>query len=376
MKFLIIILGLLSCINCIANSAENQVILCPSLWQAYLKQFYQADGRIIDSGVEPNTTSSEAQAYSLFMSLIENDQSTFNTILAWTQTNMARKDLSQNLPGWSWGKRADGSWAILDRNSASDADLWLAYTLFQAGTLWKEPKFTSLAHSILENIKRNEIVNIPGFGIMLTPAPSGFVTDKTWRINPSYLPPQLMQYFQKVDPTGPWKILKKNTIRVYSTFPKGLVPDWLIFERGKGWVYIYPEWSTGSYDAIRTYMWVGMLDPHDPSKIRLLRSLSGMLRVLNASNNNPPHKVNTYNGNIELGAPPGFSAALIPYVKSLGETESLSRQNQIIKLNFKNCQIGERPRYYDQILALLGLGWNEGRFSFAKDGSLMPYWLH
>lgn len=358
----------------ISYSDELQKNQCPSLWQAYLKQFFQADGRILDSGVEPNTTSSEAQVYSLFMSLVENDRLTFNIILSWIESNLAHQNLAKNLPSWSWGKRGDGEWAILDQNSASDADLWLAYTLYQAGKLWNEPKYTALAFNILENVKLHEIVNLPGFGQMIIPAPLGFVKNNTWRINPSYLQPQIMQYFQKVDPKGPWKSLMENTIRLYSTFPKGLAPDWVIFERGKGWVYNSPEWSTGSYDAIRTYLWVGMLHPEASSKKQLLKSLSGISLAIEESGKAPPHNVNAYNGKVEIGAPPGFSAALIPYLKSRGELDLLNSQNQIIEANLKNCLVGPNPRYYDQVLSLFGLGWSEGRFSFASDGSLIPFW--
>ena len=59
----------------------------------------------------------------------------------WTRTNLAGNQFdAQNvrLPAWQWGKKPDGSFGVLDPNSASDSDLWIAYDLLQAGRLWHD----------------------------------------------------------------------------------------------------------------------------------------------------------------------------------------------------------------------------------------------
>lgn len=343
------------------------------LWQAYTNRFYQMDGRILDSGIDSDTTSSEAQAYTLFMSLVVNDRTKFDTLLTWTETHLAQKNLKKNLPGWNWGKRSDGIWILLDTNPASDADLWLAYTLFQAGTLWNEPQYTHLARAILRNIKQNEIVQLPNFGTMLLPAPKGFDQQKHWRLNPSYLPLQLIRYFQKVDPYGPWKELADNTLKMFQTFPRNIAPDWAIYSLSEGWTYGDNKWSVGSYDAIRTYLWAGMLNHEDKAKPQLISSLKGMLQVIKITQV-PPHKIDIIHGDLEIGAPPGFSAAIIPYLISLNEIELTARQKKAINEQKNIILIGKDPQYYDQILALFALGWDEGTFSFALDGSLKTAW--
>lgn len=344
-----------------------------ALWEAYLVRFFQADGRILDSGINPNTTSSEAQTYTLFMSLVTNDRLRFDIILNWIEAQLAQKSLRRNLPGWNWGKRSDGEWTLLDDNSASDADLWLAYTLFQAGMLWNEPRYTNIAYAVLSQIKHAEMSKLPGFGKMLVPAPKGFKEHNKWRINPSYLPLQLFRYFQTVDPSGPWAEFSVNTIRLFQTFPRHLAPDWAIYRNQEGWTYKENQWLYGSYDAIRTYLWAGMLNQSDPAKTQLLDSLSGMLQVLKITQV-PPHKINIVTGDFETGAPTGFSAAIMPFLKSQNEKEMLHMQLQAIDEKFKNKLIGENPRYYDQILSLFGLGWYEGYFSFNLDGSLKTAW--
>ena len=88
-------------------------------WDQYAKHFLSPQARVIDPDRNDMTTS-EGQSYALFFSLVANDRSSFQNILAWTDNNLAQGDVSKNLPAWSWGRNSDGSWGVLDPNSASD----------------------------------------------------------------------------------------------------------------------------------------------------------------------------------------------------------------------------------------------------------------
>ena len=101
-------------------------------------RFIDAQGRVFDPQGDQHTTS-EGQAYAMFFALADNDRATFDRVLAWTQANLANNDLSTHLPAWLWGKDKDGQWKALDPNSASDADVWMAYTLIEAGRLVEQP---------------------------------------------------------------------------------------------------------------------------------------------------------------------------------------------------------------------------------------------
>ncbi len=92
-----------------------------------------SQGRVIDHSAQDRTTS-EGQSYAMFFALVDNDRIRFDKLLNWTEVNLAGGDLTQRLPAWSWGKSPDGSWKILDQNPAADADLWIAYSLLEAGT--------------------------------------------------------------------------------------------------------------------------------------------------------------------------------------------------------------------------------------------------
>jgi len=54
------------------------------LWESYKTQFYDHQGRIVDHD-DGDRTTSEAQAYGMFFSLVANDRDTFGGLLRWTQ---------------------------------------------------------------------------------------------------------------------------------------------------------------------------------------------------------------------------------------------------------------------------------------------------
>ena len=111
-------------------------------WQDFARQFISADGRVIDPSSPRKITTSEGQAYAAFFALVGNDPARFAQLLDWTRDNLAAGDLSARLPAWLWGQRDDGQWGVLDANAASDADVWLAYSLIEAGAREGGSRFT------------------------------------------------------------------------------------------------------------------------------------------------------------------------------------------------------------------------------------------
>lgn len=363
----------------IANTAHavQQPPACTAwpLWHAYLERFVQDDGRVIDFTVNDGMTSSEGQAYSLFFALVADDKEKFDTLLTWTEAHLANGDFQNYLPGWKWGENADGQWTILDSNAASDADMWLAYTLLQAGRLWKDDRYSRLGMTILSHITQREVSHIPGLGVMLLPGPEGFANAGTeWKFNPSYLPIQQLRYFSTVDETGPWNEILNNSLRMLqATSPHKVVADWVTFKQEQGWVETTED-AWGSYDALRTYLWAGMLNASDPVKPKLLRYLSGMRQYLETTAPTPPLRINALTGEYQTGAPAGFSAALLPYLKTMKASKALENQERFLSTQRTDQLIGIPPTYYDQVLSLFGLGWEEGRFEFGAQGELHVRW--
>src|SRR5262245_32122619 len=142
----------------------------PRVWAAYTSWFMDGQIRVIDRDSGDRTTS-EGQAYAMFFTLVANDRERFDKLLRWTELNLADGDLSARLPAWLWGRGADDRWDVLDDNSASDADVWMAYTLFEAGRAWGVPRYTRLAESIATRVANEEVVDVPNLGFVLLPAP-------------------------------------------------------------------------------------------------------------------------------------------------------------------------------------------------------------
>src|SRR5258707_15609965 len=114
-----------------------------SLWKSYSAAFMDNQIRVIDHDAGDRTTS-EGQAYAMFFALVANDRPRFDGLLRWTEINLASGDLTQHLPAWLWGRDAKtNQWGVLDANSASDADIWMAYSLVEAGRLWDDSQLSA-----------------------------------------------------------------------------------------------------------------------------------------------------------------------------------------------------------------------------------------
>ncbi|MDE3106384.1 MAG: cellulase, partial [Acidobacteriota bacterium] len=295
-------------------------------YQGYLRSALQSTGRIADHTAGERTTS-EGQAYALFFALVSNDRTHFDQILRWTEDNLAGGDLSAQLPAWSWGRAADGSWRILDANPASDADLWMAYTLLEAGRLWHNPRYTSLGTALADQIARQEVILIPALGATLLSGPHGFHPyPDTWLLNPSYMPPQLIAGLASYDPQGPWgAVLSSVPVVVAQGSANGFAMDWVSAGASVAPAPAPAQFATGnvaapaygSYDAIRVYLWLGTADPETPGVHEALSSLTGMSDYLQ-HHPLPPERVDDAGNIVAADSPVGFSAAVLPYLEAVG----------------------------------------------------------
>jgi endoglucanase len=350
------------------------------LWDVYKTHFMAADGRIVDWNSDERTTS-EGEAYALFFALVGNDRQSFDLILNWTQNNLAKGSLKENLPSWLWKRADNGQWGVIDENSASDADLWIAYSLIQAGRLWQEPSYTALGRTIAQHIADEEVVALRGNGLLLLPGRTGFKSsDGVFFANPSYEPLQVLAALGSEFPDGPWtSLIETQTDLVADGIGHGFAMDWVRFKSGSGFTSIVsPSESgpgSGSYDAIRVYLWAGMLDPHAPGRDHLLGDLSGMRAYLEA-HDIPPERVSCSGIADQGNAPVGFSAAVAPFLAAFGD--DVKSNAQLARLESQRVGstglYGHDQNYYDQNLALFARGWSEGFFRFDPQGQLQVRW--
>jgi endo-1,4-beta-D-glucanase Y len=337
------------------------------LWRSYAAAFMDGQIRVIDRDDRDRTTS-EGQAYALFFALVANDRPRFDRLLHWTARNIADGDLGARLPAWLWGQAPDGQWRVLDDNSASDADVWMAYTLLEAGLAWKEPRYTALGQAIAARIAADETALLPEFGWVLVPGGRGFKDGDSYRLNVSYVPLQVFVRLGDLLPDGPWRQIAANIpALVGRSAPHGFASDWLEAAPGPA----FAPSGLASYDAIRVYLWAGMLDAATPGRDPLLKALPGMAGHLRTTPV-PPAKVNLDGTIADPNGPVGFSAALLPYLAALGETELERGQRSRVRaqLDRRTGLYGTPGRYYDQNLVLFALGAMERVFWFDARGAL------
>lgn len=345
------------------------------LWQRFTERFIQADGRVIDHSTARQHSTSEGQSYAMFFALVAGDQEQFDLLWRWSINNLSAQDISKQLPAWQWGQRDDGSWGVVDNNSASDADLWFAYSLAEAGRLWGQGRYTKDAKTLLDRIAAEEVTELPGFGPMLLPARTGFtLAPDKWRLNPSYLPMPLLRRLNQIAPEGPWQAIATNTMRMLDqSTPLGFAADWLVYQSavsGPGrFVSDAQTADLGSYDAIRTYLWAGMTSPADPLRAPLLAHLGGIVRVL-GNQPLPPEKVQIRNASLSGTGPVGFSAALLPYLSALNKPGLLEVQRDRVKRDLIDPGGESTATYYDYVLGLFGTGWDQKRYHFLPSGKL------
>jgi endoglucanase len=360
-----------------ANAAQCQGQGDWAPYRTFVERFVQADGRVIDYSTPAQQTTSEGQSYGMFFALVANDRATFERLLNWTRANLAANQFdAQNvrLPAWQWGKKPDGSFGVLDPNSASDSDLWIAYDLLQAGRLWKEPSFTQLGTALAAQIVKQEVVDLPGLGPMLLPGPQGFKVGDVMRLNPSYLPLAVLRALAHDAPGGPWARLAENAYKlIRTTSPHGYAPDWAAFKDGQ-FVVDPKNGDTGSYDAIRVYLWAGLAASADPLAKPWLGALGGMRQSV-AQTGFPPERVASTSGTATGVGPLSYWAALAPYFKALGDDRALGlARTHLAALDAPPQGAGRDPVYYDRVLGLFGTGFIDGRYRFDEAGRLVPSW--
>jgi endo-1,4-beta-D-glucanase Y len=378
-----------------------------TLWDSYSARFIDAQGRVIDRSAA-NQTTSEGQAYAMFFALVDNDRITFERVLTWTQTNLADGDLQAHLPVRLWGFGGNLEWGALDSNTASDADVWMAYSLVEAGRLWSVPFYSNLGRKMMDQIAKSEVANLPGFGPLLMPGSAGFQNDQIFTLNPSYMPLFIFERLAQVDPSGPWRQIALNIPRLLAQSARhGFAMDWVDYLPGDGFypapvkpgpspaqpaVPIAPPQaaaaesttppqaqavlSGGSYDAIRVYLWAGMLDGEDHLRTPVLNALPGMSAYL-ANHAAPPLTVNDQGVPSAQDGPLGFSAAVLPYLRAnpgLSPESAKQTVRMALQRDPSTGLFGKEAAYYDQNLALFATGYLDGRFRFGANGELNVEW--
>lgn len=236
-----------------AEGDEETSYCLKRTYSFYKKEFLSNDGRVMDP--EKNyITTSEGQAYMLLRAVVIGDKKTFDLVYQWAINNLHRQD---NLFAWLWGENENGEYKILDYNSASDADVDIAFALLLAYEKWKNPEYLEDAQVIMNSIWNNETKYI-GEYLVLMPGVNQTLSERT-ELNPSYFSPFAFRFFQKYDQLHNWGYLIDSSYyyltEVMSKTATNLPPDWFLITAcpGECQIELEGDRSDFSYDAVRVF---------------------------------------------------------------------------------------------------------------------------
>lgn len=199
-----------------------------------------------------NVSTSEGQSYILTRSFAMNDRKTFDLANTWASNNLRRPD---GLYSWLWGRSSSGKYQILDSNSASDADIDIAYFLISAYGRWKDPKYLKDGLQTINSIWDKETRRVGNYLILMPGAAQA--KSSTIEVNPSYFAPAAFRMFHKYDKKHDWNELVDSSyyyLRACTSKTKtGLPPNWFVIDSAGKIVIDSGPRGDFSYDAIRVF---------------------------------------------------------------------------------------------------------------------------
>ncbi|MDP2681878.1 MAG: glycosyl hydrolase family 8 [Deltaproteobacteria bacterium] len=225
-----------------------------ALWERYKTDFISEDGRVIDYH-QNQISHSEGQGYGMMLAVIHNDRAVFDSLWLWTKNNI--KVRTDNLFTWSWGKRYDGQWSVIDYNNATDGDILIAYSLLKAYEKWNDKGYKNETVKIIEDIRKKLAITWQGHTFLL-PSYYGFVKENGFVLNPSYFIFPAFRYFAEVDDRLFWEKVYKDSLFLItqSCFGKLCLPaDWVILKDEKVSVYENSSSYFGA-EAIRVLLYM------------------------------------------------------------------------------------------------------------------------
>ncbi len=326
-------------------ASASSALAEPGTWDHYKNRFISQDGRVIDI-YQNRISHSEGQGYGLLLSVQNNDPSTFNRILSWTQDNlMVRKD---SLTAWSWGRLFSGEWNVIDYNNATDGDLLIAWSLILAGERWERPDLKAFGRKIAEAIRSRLVVRWNNQQ-MLMPGYFSFITTESLTINPSYFIFPAFDQFARLDAGGFWKDLSGQCMALTKRSTQGrlkLPPDWVILDPG-GKISIDTQKSRYfGFDAVRIPLYLAMAGM--TTQLEIFTEYLSLFHQMGYL----PQRVELVNNLVSLDeAPAGFYAVFARCAQLTGDMKTGRKL-----MDTANRKIKEEPDdYYSNTLYLLAM---------------------
>jgi endoglucanase len=184
----------------------------PSTADAFLDRYMAPDGRVVRRDQRGDTVS-EGQAYAMLLAAASGDRKRFDSAWGWARRHLQRRD---GLLSWHWAKGR-----VLDRQSATDADLDAAWALALAAKRFHAPAYRRAAARIARGVLAHETAPIAGKTVLV----AGPWAVRDGIVNPSYFSPGAYAALARVAPDRRWARLIASSRRLLIKLPSP-PPDW------------------------------------------------------------------------------------------------------------------------------------------------------
>jgi len=200
-----------------------------------------------------NRVTSEAQGYTLYLSVKNNNKKLFDSVWNWTKHNLQRKD---NLFSWVYNNGK-----VLDKNNATDGDFFIAYSLLLAYEKWGDKNYLNEFHKIFDSVTKMflPVMWNGKLDILLFPAEYGFLKNGFLKMFPSYYIPFIFKKFSF------YNSLYKSAYKYgYSLFSSINLTTNIYY------TLLHKEFVKGSYIDLDVYriIWYSYLDDKNVKKFR------------------------------------------------------------------------------------------------------------
>lgn len=252
------------------SAASHAAPIAPEEWQAYKARFLDVSGRIVDTA-NNNISHSEGQGYGLLLAYLAGSRGDFDTIWAFTRTEMMLRD--DGLAVWRWDPAATPN--VTDANNATDGDLLIAYALALAGRDWKRQDLTNAAIGMANALAESSLETVAGT-TMLKPGNTGFgAGDRPDGpvVNPSYWVFEALPVMAALAPNGAWAQLTDGGNKLVASSMRigsaGLPPDWVSLKAKPAPAEGFPQ--EFGYNAIRVPLYMIRAGSRDRAILQAFR---------------------------------------------------------------------------------------------------------
>ncbi len=230
-------------------------------WSTFKQKFLTPEGRILDTA-NGNISHTEGQGWAMFSAMRANDMATFEKIFQWTQKTLKLPDSELH----AWRYRPNVARPVDDPNPATDGELFIAASLYEAGKKWKKLSYSQTADRLTEEILARLVVE-SGPRLLLKPGLHGFDDQQEIVVNPSYYAFPVFRILAQNAPHPFWIKIVADGLDLLEKGRFGqwqLPPDWLGVDKNtQNLKPAAKRPARFSYDAVRVPLylkWAGIED--------------------------------------------------------------------------------------------------------------------